>query len=96
MSDVERNVVTELLEERALFAKVVELAVIDDADLIVWRGHRLVSGVADVDDREPRHAERHVLIFKHAAVVGATMMQSADHSAARQRARHPRLRRFHT
>src|SRR3954454_420104 len=73
--------VTKLFEEGALFAEVVELAVVDDADLIVGRRHRLVSGVTDVKDRKPRHAERDVLIFEYATVVGATMMQRADHGS---------------
>jgi len=41
----------------------------------------LVSGVADVDDGEARHAERNVLVFEHAAIVRATMMHGADHRA---------------
>ena len=45
------------LERPAQFAKVVDLAAEDDGQAAVWRGHRLMPGGAQVDDRQSRMRE---------------------------------------
>src|SRR5205085_4605131 len=73
--------VAQFLEQRTLFAKVIQLAVINYCDLAVGRAHWLMSATADVNDREPRHAEDYIFFLEHAAIVWTTMMHRADHYA---------------
>jgi len=70
-----------LLEQRAFLPEVVQLAVVNDRDLAIGGNHRLMSSGARVDYREPRHAERYVLVLEYTTVVGSAMMQSGHHRA---------------
>ena len=63
-------------------AEVVDLAVEDDPGGAVVARHRLLAG-DEVDDRQPRHAERHAVAGEGAAVVGAAMLERREHRVER-------------
>ncbi len=59
--------------------EVVDLAVVDDLDLTVFVGHRLVAERAEVDDRQAAHTHADAVLDERAAGVGAAMAHARRH-----------------
>ena len=69
---------TARLELRPELAEVVDLAVEHEPEALVGVAHRLPPR-DEVDDREPRHAERHAGLGVDAHVVGPAMAEQVEH-----------------
>ena len=69
---------TARLELRPELAEVVDLAVEHEPEALVGVAHRLPPR-DEVDDREPRHAERHAGLSVDAHVVGPAMAEQVEH-----------------
>src|SRR5690348_4639881 len=67
-----------LLEALAQLAVIVDLAVVDELQIPVGAGHRLMPA-GDVDDAEPAHAQAGDGIGVDAAVVGSAMADRVAH-----------------
>ena len=64
--------------------KVVDLAVVGDHIAAAMRGHGLVAGGGEIQDRQPAAGERNArrLICPHSAVVGSAMPEGTVHGRA--------------
>ena len=74
--------VTLLLQLGAQLAGVIDLAVIGEDEAARRRQHRLGAGGAQIDDRQPRMAQRDagLRVHPHAAGIRTAMVQRARHA----------------
>src|SRR5665811_1732266 len=80
------KLVPDPLELRAKLASVVDLTVIGDDKPARSRLHRLRAGRTEIDDREPRMAQRHTRLLVHpdALRIWPAMAQSHGHACGKR------------
>src|SRR5690606_3493432 len=72
--------VSALLQHLPQLAEVVDLPVADSPDCAVFIAERLLAA-ADIDNRQPPHAEHHGLTVVESLIVGTSMQDRICHAA---------------